>query len=260
MAPGVNVAIRELIGMGRLNATSVMTVAQNLDQGAADALGVLNLIRQGAATGLHVTLSAPFRPLTEAFRPLRESAFLPLGATLAHAMARRFDADILRAEIAAQFERFRVLFRRPPDFVDGHQHVHLFPQVRDAVLTELQRHAPGAWVRQCGRVRVGLSDPKALVLDVLSASFRHRAARLGIRTNTAFAGAYVFHDRADFAAMFPKFLDGLPHDGLVMCHPGHVDAELERLDPVTNLREREFAYLAGDRFLPALADAGVRLH
>ena len=37
-------------------------------------------------------------------------------------------------EVRAQFEAFADAFGRPPDFVDGHQHVHLFPQVREAVL------------------------------------------------------------------------------------------------------------------------------
>jgi predicted glycoside hydrolase/deacetylase ChbG (UPF0249 family) len=45
-----------------------------------------------------------------------------------------------------------------------------------------------------------------------------------------------------------------------MCHPGFVDAELQRLDPLTTLREREHAYLAGERFPAVLAAAGVALN
>ena len=30
----------------------------------------------------------------------------------------------------------------PPDFLDGHQHVHLFPQVRDAFLKVVAEGAP----------------------------------------------------------------------------------------------------------------------
>ena len=37
-------------------------------------------------------------------------------------------------EIASQLRTFIDAFGRPPDFLDGHQHVHLFPQVRDAFL------------------------------------------------------------------------------------------------------------------------------
>ena len=73
-------------------------------------------------------------------------------------------------------------------------------------------------------------------------AFAARRARLGVATNPAFAGSYDFAASADFAAIFPRFLDGLPDGGLIMCHPGFVDAELKRLDPLTDLREREFAY------------------
>ena len=44
-----------------------------------------------------------------------------------------------------------------------------------------------------------------------------------------------------------------------MCHPGKVDAELERLDPLTYQREREYAYFAGDAFPALLASQGVTL-
>jgi predicted glycoside hydrolase/deacetylase ChbG (UPF0249 family) len=39
-----------------------------------------------------------------------------------------------------------------------------------------------------------------------------------------------------------------------MCHPGFVDAELQRLDPLTTLREREYLFLIDDSF-PGLLDA-----
>ena len=87
---------------------------------------------------------------------------------------------------------------------------------------------------------------------MLSRAFRKRAAALGIATNPAFAGTYDFTAQdVDFAALFPGFLDRLPAGGLIMCHPGMVDAELERLDPLTLQREREYAFLAGEGF-PAM--------
>jgi hypothetical protein len=104
-----------------------------------------------------------------------------------------------------------------------------------------------------------LSNPKALLLDVLSREFRGRAQALGLRTNPAFAGAYDFTKQPDFAVQFAGFLRGLPPDGLVMCHPGFVDAELERLDPLTRQREREYAFFAGNAFPALLAAEGVVL-
>ena len=99
------------------------------------------------------------------------------------------------------------------------------------------------------------------MLDALSGKFRELAAERGIATNPAFAGAYDFASasEADFARLFPGFLRGLPAQSVVMCHPGFVDAELERLDPLTTQREREYAYLAGDAFPGVLRAHGVAL-
>jgi predicted glycoside hydrolase/deacetylase ChbG (UPF0249 family) len=120
---------------------------------------------------------------------------------------------------------------------------------------------PEAWVRQCGRPRGGrrLRDHKALVLDILSLGFRRRAKKLGIAVNPAFAGSYAFKARANYTKLFPRFLSGLPDEGLIMCHPGVVDAELRGLDSLTTLREQEFAYFGSDAFLQVLAEHNVAL-
>ena len=165
-------------------------------------------------------------------------------------------------EIASQLKAFVTVFGRPPDFVDGHQHVHLLPQVRDAVLTVASEAAPQAWVRQCGRVmplRHRLTDRKGHALDIMSQTFRRRARRLGVRTNPAFAGTYAFADEADYAELFPRFLDRLPPDSVVMCHPGFVDDELKRLDPLTQLREREYEFFMGNDFPRLLSEHGITL-
>ena len=132
-----------------------------------------------AALGLHVTLTGPLRPLSANFAPLRHGHFLSLNAMLRLATARRLQPEPLASEIAAQLQKFIDVFGRPPDFLDGHQHIQLFPQVRDAFLKVVAERAPSAWVRQCGRARRGrrLRDHKALVLDILSLGFRRKAKK-----------------------------------------------------------------------------------
>jgi predicted glycoside hydrolase/deacetylase ChbG (UPF0249 family) len=262
ISPAVDVAIRDLVVRGRLNATSVMVVAPSFGRAEAGALAALNSAAPRVAIGLHLTLTAPFHPLSPRFAPLVDGAFPPLGTMLRLAVLHRFAREALEAEIASQVQAFRDAFSRAPDFVDGHQHVHLFPQMGDAVLAVVKESAPQAWVRQCGRVlplAARLTDRKGLLLDLLSHRFRRRAAALGVRTNPAFAGTYRFDDMADFAALFPRFLQGLPDDSLVMCHPGFVDDELQQLDSLTTLREKEYAYFAGDEFPGVLAAHGVGL-
>jgi predicted glycoside hydrolase/deacetylase ChbG (UPF0249 family) len=257
----VNAAIRELIARGRINATSVMMAAPHLDGEEAQSLEMLNAGENRAALGLHVTLTAPFKPMSADYAPVRGGGFLPHTEMLRLAMTLRLRPEMLAIEIATQVRAFLEAFGHLPDFIDGHQHVHLLPQVRDAFLKVVAETAPNAWVRQCGRANSfrRLHDRKGLALDVLSLGFRGRAERLGIATNPAFAGAYNFNAKANFAKMFPRFLAGLPDGGLIMCHPGLVDAELERLDPLTYLREREFAYFSSDDFPRLLADHGVEL-
>lgn len=262
ISPAVSAAIRDLIARGKLNATSVMVGTPSFERSEAASLSVLNAAGPRAAIGLHVTLTAPFKPLSEGYRPLRNGSFLRLEDTGGSAMLRRLDPESLKREIAAQFRAFASAFGRPPDYVDGHQHMHIFPQIRDAVLAVTKEHAPEAWIRQCGRVGAlhrRLADPKGLFLDWLSVAFRRRAAQSGIRTNPAFAGTYDFSPRADFAALFPGFLENLPEGSVVMCHPGHVDAELRSLDPVTTAREKEYSYFAGERFPKDLQAHGLTL-
>ena len=262
MADGVNRAIRELIASGRLNATSVMVVGAAIGRAEVAALQEAAAGSPRCAIGLHATLTAPFRPLTMHFRPLNGGLFLPFPAMLRSGLLRRLDPGLIEDELAAQLATFKQLFGRPPDFVDGHQHVQLFPQVRDAFLRAVKEAAPDVWVRQGGRSQPlarRLGAPKALVLDVLSAQFRKRAAVAGLAFNPAFAGAYDFSKAPEFGELMAEFLDGLPDGGLVMCHPGFVDETLENLDPFTTQREAEHAYLASDRFPALLAANKVTL-
>jgi hypothetical protein len=262
LSPGVNRAIRDLIGRGRLNATSVMVVGPAIGRDEIEALQAAAAGSPRCAIGLHVTLTAPFRPLTMHFQPLDGGMFPAFPQLLRAGLLRRLDPEIIHAELMVQLSAFADLFGRAPDFVDGHQHAQLFPQVRDAFLTAVKRAAPEAWVRQGGRHRPParrFGSPKALLLDVLSTQFRRRAAQAGLAYNAGFAGAYDFTRQPDFGALMRQFLEGLPDNGLIMCHPGFVDEILVSLDPLTTQREHEHAFLGGEQFPDLLAANKVTL-
>jgi predicted glycoside hydrolase/deacetylase ChbG (UPF0249 family) len=262
LAEGVNRAIRDLIDRGRLNATSVMVVGAAIGRDEVKALQEVAAKSPRCAIGLHATLTAPFRPLTMHFRPTDGGMFLPFPKLLRAGLLRRLDVEMIYGELVVQLAAFQDLFGRAPDFVDGHQHAQLFPQARDAFLRAVKQAAPGAWVRQGGRMQPlaqRLGAPKALVLDVLSSQFRKRAARAGLAFNPAFAGAYDFSTAPDFGALMRQFLDRLPEGGLVMCHPGFVDETLQNLDPLTTQRVAEHGFLASVNFPPLLAANNVTL-
>ena len=262
ISAGVNCAICDLIARGRLNATSVMVVGPATGRDEIAALQSAAEASPRCAIGLHVTLTAPFRPLSMHFRPLDGGMFLPFPKFFQTGLLQKLDPEISHTELKLQLATFAGMFGRVPDFVDGHQHVQLYPAVRDAFLDAVKELAPMAWVRQAGRsapLSQRLAAPKALFLDMLSAQFRARAARAGITVNPAFAGAYDFSRKPDFGKLMRSFLDGLPAQGVVMCHPGFVDEQLLSLDPFTDQREREHAYLASEQFPVLLAEKQVTL-
>ena len=261
ISPAVNRGIRDLIARGRLNATSVMVVGPAVGR---DEVAQLKEAAAGSlrcAIGLHVTLTAPFRPLTMHFRPVNGGMFVSFPKLMIAGFARRLDPEIIQSEVAVQLAAFATLFGRAPDFVDGHQHVQVYPQVRDAFLAAVKQGAPQAWVRQSGRTAPArsLRAPKALILDLLSAEFRRRAASAELAYNPGFAGAYDFSREVDFGALMGGFMEGLPERSVIMCHPGFVDRVLVDLDPFTAQREREHAYLAGEGFPELLRMNNVTL-
>lgn len=257
---GVNAAIRELLARGRLNATSVMVVAPAFQRAETFALTALREHGARFEIGLHLTLTTPFRPLSKNYRPTRDGAFPPVSLKLIGSLLTVLNPEALAAEAEAQLNAFFAAFGRPPDFVDGHQHVQLFPQIAEAILPVVKDRAPNAWMRQCGSaVGTRWRDPKGKLINRLSRGFRAAARSHGISTNSAFAGTYTFRPNARYDDIFPHFLTKLPNDALVMCHPGFVDEALRRQDRLTVLREREYAFFASEAFPRLLAARGVTL-
>ena len=62
LSESVNRGIRDLIGRGRLNATSVMMVGPAIGRDEVAALSSVAADSPRCAIGLHATLTAPFRP------------------------------------------------------------------------------------------------------------------------------------------------------------------------------------------------------
>jgi predicted glycoside hydrolase/deacetylase ChbG (UPF0249 family) len=167
--------------------------------------------------------------------------------------------------LGTQLDAFAEAFGRAPDFVDGHQHVHLLPGVRGALIDVLARRrngGSGPYLRDC-RAPLGLTlgrgvaPAKALFLSLLASGFARGARARGLATNPAFAGVYGF--AGAYAPLFARFIAGLPANAIVMCHPGWPDDELRRADALVDQRMVEYEFLASDAMPVALAQAAVHL-
>ncbi len=251
MTEGVSAGIEQLAAAGRLSATSVMTTSSHWPVYAPR----IAKLRGGIAVGLHLdlTLLGPLGPLPK----LAPTGKLPaIGALTRRALMHGIDAAEIAAETERQLDAFERQLGFPPDHVDGHQHVHALPGVRDGVLAALKWRYPERrpLVRipadTLARIRArGRHAAKAAFLSALSSGFARAVSAAGFPANEGFAGVSDFADGgvlADFqaAAVAPGDFQ------LVMCHPGVPDDELARLDPVTERRRSELDLLGGAAQLP----------
>lgn len=239
-------AILALLGAGRLSATSVMSQSPLWPEHAR----ALKAFDGQADIGLHFNLTHPFEHGT---RPL--PYWLLLGQLRALSRARLQDLAL------AQIDRFAEHFGRLPDFIDGHQHVHAFPVIREALLAAIEQRweyiAP-PYLRAPDRLaHPGDSGLKARVLASACRGFQQRAKAQGLRTPPWFAGLYALTPEADFPGLMQAWLDACPDRGLLMCHPGHGPRAAD--DPIADAREREYAFLASDAFMEACAQRDILL-
>ncbi len=262
LAPGVSRAIVRLLAAGRLSATSCMSVGQAWPFQAS----ALRPHLDTADIGLHLTLTdhAPLGTMP-ALAPLGR---LPsVGRLLALALTGRLDRTEIARELERQLDAFERALGRAPAFLDGHQHVHQFPVIRDLVIELWQRRLSGTrpWMRVCNEswgatLRRGLEAPKARLITALGRSLRQRTQAAGIPTNDRFAGIHDFSGRAAYAVLFEDFLRCSDKGTLlVMCHPGQVDAELRAVDPVTDAREEELRFFESAAFIDLLEKHGLTL-
>ncbi|PWC73754.1 hypothetical protein TSH100_30610 [Azospirillum sp. TSH100] len=266
LAPGVNAAIRDLIAGGRLTATSVMSLCPHW-RGGADSLREL---RDKADVGLHFTLTD--QPPLGAMPTLAPGGRLPpLGRLMGWAYRGKLNGGAARVEIrdelSRQIDAFTDAWGGPPDYIDGHQHIHQLPGVREAVveaLGALPGSPSGPYVRLCGEpitavLRRGVAVPKTLLIGGLGGGLRRMVRAHGIPANDRFAGVYDFAGSRPFADLMPRFLDGIGGRTLVMVHPGLPDEALRRVDTLVEPRRAEYDYLRGPEFAALLEARNIRL-
>jgi predicted glycoside hydrolase/deacetylase ChbG (UPF0249 family) len=260
LSEGVSRAIVELAESGRISATSAMTNCPAF-AGAAPGLKALDG-RVGLGLHLNLTTGAPLGTMP-AFAP--NGVFPANREVVARALTRRLPLAEIRDEVERQLDAFEAAFGRPPDFIDGHQHVHVLPGIRGMLLDVLaRRRLQAMWLRDptdnlaaiLGR---RIAAQKALVVEALALGFRGHANRAGFDTNEGFSGYRSFEQPTDIAAVFEASFARLARRPVVMCHPAHPDRELSAFDPVPRSRAEELAYLGSDRFAELLEERGIAL-
>ncbi|HEU4707683.1 MAG TPA: ChbG/HpnK family deacetylase [Methylophilaceae bacterium] len=228
----VDAAILDLIRHGLLTAASCLVLSPRWPE-AAKQLKADILAR--ADIGLHLDF-------TEFGQPVRHS--LPM--LIARAKARLLSQNAVNQSIEVQLDRFEKALGRTPDYVDGHQHVHQLPQIRDALVNILHRRYGdnGPWIR--------LADPagntlKEKIIRRLGArKLGIRARQAGLSCSARLLGVYDFdlNEQAYQASLthwLEQAVELAPETCALMCHPAI--AAPSKSDPIAEARRREYEVL-----------------
>jgi predicted glycoside hydrolase/deacetylase ChbG (UPF0249 family) len=261
LADGVSRGIVELAEMDRLSATGAMTNMPGWRRMARS----LMALRDRIAVGLHLNFTAgsPLGPMPT-LAP--SGAFPALKDLLPRALKRQLPGREIAEEIGRQIDSFEEAFGGAPAFVDGHQHVHVLPGIRPALIEALtaRGYAGHVWLRDpsdkaTAILRRPIGRNKALIVKSLARGFARSAHAAGFRTNKGFSGFAPLDLSVPAARVFEEAFSKLGTHPLVMCHPGYVDDELRALDPALESRVEELSYLKSDSFRELLEQRELRL-
>lgn len=247
MNQAVNAGILALAHARRLSATSCLV------DGPACEEDMPALLETPLQIGLHLNF-------TEALG--QPDLCLPLRNLILSCYGRRLSPRILEQAVERQLDCFEALTGRAPHYIDGHQHVHQLPQIRDALLTVLTRRYGGGkpWLRYTGRSRTaGLPwrlRAKAWVIASLgSGALRRQAVTQGFSMNPGFMGVYDFQGGAQAYQNWMNLWLVQCQDGdVLMCHPAR---GLDRSEALAAQREAEFEVLGGQALTDLLARQSI---
>ena len=225
---GVDDAIIQLIQQKRLSATSCMTLSPHWK---ASAKRITPNIRRQAAIGLHLD----FTHFDKAYSHPKLIAFSYL---------RLLSKKDIELRIERQLDLFEEALGSPPDYVDGHQHVHQLPQIREVLIEILLKrykaHLP--WLRIARPpFNEGL---KGWVIALLGANALQKQAQTGrFNYSDCLLGVYGFRgDKESYQKRFTYWLKDAKNNpsnktAVLMCHPS---TKLTDQDAIYKARLAEF--------------------
>lgn len=236
----------------RINAVSCLASAPDWSKAGS----ALQSIPSTCLVGLHFNLTWGCA-LSSFWQTHYDRHFANLSTVIMQCYLGQMHAETVLAEMRMQLDAFRQVMGRNPDFIDGHQHVHQFPVIRDALCLLYTQEQLNGFVRVTGAAG-WQGFPKAQVIALLgSKTLRRMLNNAAIPINTSFSGVYPFKHAPRYADYFKQFLSSSESGGLIMCHPG--TQSHERADPLHASRYHELSYLMSDAFLHDLDAHGFEL-
>jgi predicted glycoside hydrolase/deacetylase ChbG (UPF0249 family) len=250
---GINCAALDLADRQRVSAISCLV------DGSAWHSGARALLANApqAEVGLHLNFTEDFG----------QGTCYALTALIRRSYGRLLDRAQIRAAIQRQFDLFEQAMGRLPDFVDGHQHVHQLPVIRNLLVSVMNRRygsirpwlrstLPPDKYRKSGLPYAAVA--KSWLIGRLGANpLRALASRHGYLQNNGLVGVYGFDlSETDYLLRMEKWLDCARDGDLLMCHPSLPCAGA---DPLGAARNQEYRALSSAAFSALLESAGLEI-
>lgn len=246
--------ILALIQQRRLTAASCLVLSPRWQQAAKRLDGEIHSL---ADIGLHLD-----------FTEYGETLRYRLPILIGRAVSRSLSKNAIRASIHMQLDRFEDATGMAPDYIDGHQHVHQLPLIRDELLDALQQRYSSKlpWIR--------IANPpwqdgfKARVIGLLGASALADGARkIRIPHSKTLLGVYAFNlDAEHYRKKLISWFDATrPEAGngacVLMCHPAikPVLAQDQTNDPIHAARLHEYQVLSSADFAELVKQYDIQL-
>ena len=251
LAPGVTRGILDLARRGAVTSASLLP---NLP-GSARALAEAREV--GLDVGLHLNLcvGVPLSPPETVPSLLRrDGAFATAGEIARRRYAGWLKLNEVEREWIAQIE-WCLAHGARPSHLDSHCQLHGLPGLYHLTLRLARRYGI-AGVRAAGA---------GFILQAPALSRLRVTTRRALGANSSpyqpdYFSVLSVLGQMRSARPLQALLRALPPGVTeLVCHPGYVDDELRRLDPLTNRRERELLLLSRPSFQELLLDEGIRL-
>ena len=247
----VSTGILQLIELGRLSAVSCMTGYAHWPTYAAQLAALKDTpnIKNQLDVGLHFDLTEFIAQQGWSFNQFIIQCCLG-----------KVDLHKVEVELNRQLDAFEAQLNMAPEFVDGHQHIHVFPGIRRVFVRTLTQRYPKKlpYIRLSRPVVFGHdSTIKALILRSLAIGFARLAQQHKLHFPSQFLGMYSLRP-GNYAQHFSHWLQQAKPNSLFMCHPGLPSSDSS--DPIKKARFVEFTYFSGEQFLTDLNAQQVTLN
>lgn len=248
-APSISEGILALLADKRISAASCMVNTESWPEYASKVIA----FQHDADIGLHFNLTHG-EPLSTEFKA-KYKEFSNLSTLIGKAYVGRLDKEVIAAELNAQLDAFSKAIGTLPRFLDGHQHVHQLPIIRDVMIetynARLKQSKAYIRVVNMHLSPFDLLSKKTLIYLTGSRQLKQLLEQNKIPHNHSFSGIYNFANAKQYHEHFRKFLREIESGGLIMCHPGK---ESSGDDEIAEARFLEFNYFLSEQFQQDCAD------